>query len=752
MKAQEPAPVEAQPEVKTQPKPTAEAPKFSGAIPSEEEMSDMQYDKTRQYRGEVAAVMSRLEKEGKITPEQKEKVFGLFNRNPKKYKVLDNYKAAMHALKDIENPPPPKEAKPTRKTLTKEAEETWLAQGKLTPEARQILGYTDAEADQLENINKLFTTKEVPAHAKQVNKLNSLIMHGDSRGAKQLAELMTKRAEALHVKEYIESEEMQGSDVDKFNSLVAEERYQEALTMAYKPFSEGGLELSREEINSIDPSRLKKEGEAINKGIEEEGEGHSAEEDLEKSEESSNEGSVEDTGRVEAEQNGESGSDTIGVAARVKGGTEKAGRAMAAKHSKTVAKKEEDRSKGTVKVTKGEDVKEKLEVIPPKDRSSKVDFSKKLEDADKSRTEEMKAAEEADKAAAKAEAKKPEPVVVNAAIPESPFEKKEEAPKKTKFGDALKKAFDEAKEKVKTEGESKPVELKGSAPKPPKDPFKGAEENKAVVSAVEGKEKDAKAVAKAEMKVRSILESMQDYLGGKRKKRLSENQVELVEELKDKGYLFMDDEKVLDDYKKRIETKFGKSTRHASRSNRTLRSIEDHVRRGVPTSIEKAKGLIREFVNSEGGKNFVNFLMVNDSVAKQVEREIGVDVQGFAFQLRKDDITHITDHHGNEEVEAARGQRAWKPEDYENLPEVLNSPDKVEIAEYQPKPEAPRVKFEKCLPNGDVLVVEEVLVGRGVLEIVTGYIKTNKAAESHELNVRNAFCSQSRCRYAPQRP
>lgn len=732
MKAQEPAPVEAQPEVKTQPKPTAEAPKFSGVIPSEEEMSDMQYDKTRQYRGEVAAVMSRLEKEGKITPEQKDKIFGLFNRNPRKHKVIDNYKAAMHALKDIENPQPPKEAKSTRKTLTKEAEETWLAQGKLTPEARQILGYTDAEADQLESINKLFTTKEVPAHAKQVNKLNSLIMHGDSRGAKQLAELMTKRAEALHVKEYIESEEMQGSDVDKFNSLVAEERYQEALTMAYKPFSEGGLELSREEINSIDPSRLKKEGESINKGKEEEEEGQSAGEDLEKSEENSNEGSVEDTGRVEAEQNGESGSDTIGVAARVKGGTEKAGRAMAAKHSKTVAKKEEDRSKGTVKVTKGEDVKEKLEVIPPKDRSSKVDFSKKLEDADKSRAEEMKAAEEADKAAAKAEAKKPEPVVVNAAIPESPFEKKEEALKKTKFGDALKKAFDEAKEKVKTEGESKPIELK-SVPKPPKDPFKGAEENKTVVSAVEGKEKDAKAVAKAEMKVRSILESMQDYLGGKRKKRLSENQVDLVNELKDKGFLFVDDEKILDDYNKRIETKFGKSTRHASRSNRTLRSIEDHVRRGVPTNVEKAKGLIREFVNSEGGKNFVNFLMVNDSVAKQVEREIGVDVQGFAFQLRKDDITHITDHHGNEEVEAARGQRAWKPEDYENLPEVLNSPDKVEIAEYQPKPEAPRVKFEKRLPNGDVLVVEEVLVGRGVLEIVTGYIKTNKAAESHDL-------------------
>lgn len=162
-----------------------------------------------------------------------------------------------------------------------------------------------------------------------------------------------------------------------------------------------------------------------------------------------------------------------------------------------------------------------------------------------------------------------EPAVINATIPESPFEKKEEAPKKPSFGEALKKAFDEAKERTKTEGEKEPVVLEGSVPKPPKSPFKAADENKAVVSAVEGKEKDAKAVAKAEMKVRSILESMQDYLGGKRKKRLSENQVELVEELKDKGYLFMDDEKVLDDYKKRIETKFGKSTRHASKSAKT---------------------------------------------------------------------------------------------------------------------------------------------------------------------------------------
>lgn len=759
MMAQEADAVEAQPEVKTQPKPEAQS-EIDSTIPSEEELSTLEPNRKRNYRGKVAAIIARLESEGKISPEQKEQVYRALNNVRKGGSQLGAYKAAISKLRSIENPPP-KKVKPesglerAQKDAIKRTANSILTSAENLPAS---VGYTPEQrtAFKAQHAGLLSIQKsKFSASKKELEDWSEAHAVGDFEKAtaiydKYKARQMAKSYETL-VKDLEEGVEGKA----EFLEAVKRRDWQQAVNIA-----EDTMDLTpRGLIKSV------KSKKAIVSETAADGEYELATEDSYENEPS------HQLAQREADENdltkvgGQVTTDAISIEP-YKG-------EIAPDVRETAKMLYEDRE-GLDAALSREGDKQDQSVIPlyyalleqamqAKDNAMARKLASMIKRIQKKPTQlENEKPDEAPKLT-KEEAKKEEagtdlevstsripesnitqtnsinkttadkePVVINATIPESPFEKKEEAPKKTKFGDALKKAFDEAKEKAKTEGESKPIELK-SVPKPPKDPFKGAEENKTVVSAVEGKEKDAKAVAKAEMKVRSILESMQDYLGGKRKKRLSENQVDLVNELKDKGFLFVDDEKILDDYNKRIETKFGKSTRHASRSNRTLRSIEDHVRRGVPTSIEKARGLIREFVNSEGGKNFVNFLMVNDSVAKQVEREIGVDVQGFAFQLRKDDITHITDHHGNEEVEAARGQRAWKPEDYENLPEVLNSPDKVEIAEYQPKPEAPRVKFEKRLPNGDVLVVEEVLVGRGVLEIVTGYIKTNKAAESHDL-------------------
>lgn len=763
MKAQEADAVEAQPEVKVPPKPEAQS-EIDSIIPSEEELSALEPDRKRNYRGKVAAIIARLESEGKISPEQKEQVYRALNNVRKGGSQLGAYKAAISKLRSIENPPP-KKVKPesgleraqkdaikrTANSILTSAENLPASVG-YTPEQRTAFKAQHAGLLSIQKSKFSASKKELEdwAEAHAVGDFEKATAIYDKYKARQMA----KSYETL-VKDLEEGVEGKA----EFLEAVKRRDWQQAVNIAENTMdltprdliksvkskkaivsetaADGEYELATEESYENEPSRQLAQREADEKDLTKVGgqvttdaisiepyKGEIAPDIRETAKML-----YEDREGLDAALSREGDKQDQSVMplyyALLEQAMQAKDNAMARKLAsmiKRVQKKavqlENEKPDEAPKLTKEEAKKEEagtdLEVSNRRPTS-------RIPESNITQTNSINKTT-ADK----------EPVVVNATIPESPFEKKEEEPKKTKFGDALKKAFDEAKEKAKTEGESKPIELK-SVPKPPKDPFKGAEENKTVVSAVEGKEKDAKAVAKAEMKVRSILESMQDYLGGKRKKRLSENQVDLVNELKDKGFLFVDDEKILDDYNKRTEAKFGKSTRHASRSNRTLRSIEDHVRRGVPTSIEKAKGLIREFVNSESGKNFVNFLMVNDSVAKQVEREIGVDVQGFAFQLRKDDITHITDHHGNEEVEAARGQRAWKPEDYENLPEVLNSPDKVEIAEYQPKPEAPRVKFEKRLPNGDVLVVEEVLVGRGVLEIVTGYIKTNKAAESHDL-------------------
>lgn len=763
MMAQEADAVEAQPEVKTQPKPEAQS-EIDSTIPSEEELSTLEPDRKRNYRGKVAAIIARLESEGKISPEQKEQVYRALNNVRKGGSQLGAYKAAISKLRSIENPPP-KKVKPesglerAQKDAIKRTANSILTSAENLPAS---VGYTPEQrtAFKAQHAGLLSIQKsKFSASKKELEDWAEAHAVGDFERASAIYNKYKARQIAKAFESFVKDLEEDTEGRADFLEAIKKRDWQRAVNIARNTIglepknlfesvrakkviasessADGEYELATEESYENEPSRLIAQREADENDLTKVGgqvttdaisiepyKGEIAPDVRETAKML-----YEDREGLDAALSREGDKQDQSVIplyyALLEQAMQAKDNAMARKLAsmiKRVQKKavqlENEKPDEAPKLTKEEAKKEgagtDLEVSNRRPTS-------RIPESNITQTNSINKTT-ADK----------EPVVVNATIPESPFEKKEEAPKKTKFGDALKKAFDEAKEKAKTEGESKPIELK-SVPKPPKDPFKGAEENKTVVSAVEGKERDAKAVAKAEMKVRSILESMQDYLGGKRKKRLSENQVDLVNELKDKGFLFVDDEKILDDYNKRIETKFGKSTRHASRSNRTLRSIEDHVRRGVPTSIEKAKGLIREFVNSEGGKNFVNFLMVNDSVAKQVEREIGVDVQGFAFQLRKDDITHITDHHGNEEVEAARGQRAWKPEDYENLPEVLNSPDKVEIAEYQPKPEAPRVKFEKRLPNGDVLVVEEVLVGRGVLEIVTGYIKTNKAAESHDL-------------------
>lgn len=108
MKAQEAPPVEeAKPEVKVPPKPETQT-EIDSTIPSEEELSTLEPDRKRNYRGKVAAIIARLESEGKISPEQKEQVYRALNNVRKGGSQLGAYKAAISKLRSIENPPPKK--------------------------------------------------------------------------------------------------------------------------------------------------------------------------------------------------------------------------------------------------------------------------------------------------------------------------------------------------------------------------------------------------------------------------------------------------------------------------------------------------------------------------------------------------------------------------------------------------------------------------------------------------------------------
>lgn len=183
-------------------------------------------------------------------------------------------------------------------------------------------------------------------------------------------------------------------------------------------------------------------------------------------------------------------------------------------------------------------------------------------------------------------------------------------------------------------------------------------------------------------------------MDGKRKKKLAANQVGLLESLNEKGYLVAEEAQALDDYKALIAKKEGKAVRHASRSARTIRSIENHIRKGVPKTVEEAKRLVKRFISGAMGTDFVNFMRVNDNVAEKVENAVGVDVHGFVFQLRANSMDHIESRHG-EGNELARGQLPWEITKYEDLPEILSNPAEVHADRRNSPQESPRVFLGK---------------------------------------------------------
>jgi hypothetical protein len=82
-------------------------------------------------------------------------------------------------------------------------------------------------------------------------------------------------------------------------------------------------------------------------------------------------------------------------------------------------------------------------------------------------------------------------------------------------------------------------------------------------------------------------------------------------------------------------------------------------------------------------QSFLNLGILKPELAERVHavlRAAGneADVTGARFVLTDDAVRHIFRQHGDEASEAARGQRAVQPQDFERLPEILTAPDRVE--------------------------------------------------------------------------
>ncbi len=71
------------------------------------------------------------------------------------------------------------------------------------------------------------------------------------------------------------------------------------------------------------------------------------------------------------------------------------------------------------------------------------------------------------------------------------------------------------------------------------------------------------------------------------------------------------------------------------------------------------------------------------------------DLTDYERIIDKFGVIHAFVKHGNEKVEAARGQIAVIPEDFEKIPEIVSEPDKIESGEKKQSRERPNQIFQK---------------------------------------------------------
>lgn len=138
---------------------------------------------------------------------------------------------------------------------------------------------------------------------------------------------------------------------------------------------------------------------------------------------------------------------------------------------------------------------------------------------------------------------------------------------------------------------------------------------------------------------------------------------------------------------------------------------------------------LRQFIDDAlAGKNLqkkMYFGAVSEELAARIKNDTGVDVKGYNCTLRASEVRKILLYsHGNEEFEAARGQRKITPDDLTNIPTIIQSPDKISLDD-KPYEGKPVINFTKDM-NGRTTVGAYVSGKHLDLTVQTMYAGKNK--------------------------
>jgi hypothetical protein len=149
----------------------------------------------------------------------------------------------------------------------------------------------------------------------------------------------------------------------------------------------------------------------------------------------------------------------------------------------------------------------------------------------------------------------------------------------------------------------------------------------------------------------------------------------------------------------------------------TLNDYSEHQRENWTHSkriiVYKSESQLREFIKlAKEGKNLNNkmyFGRIPIDLAKRIKKETGADinVEGYNLSISAYEIRKIFKDHGNEETELLRGQRAIMEDDIVNIPQIIQNPDKIMLADTLYRGQNLVIKFIKTI-NGRTTVVSYI--------------------------------------------
>ena len=131
----------------------------------------------------------------------------------------------------------------------------------------------------------------------------------------------------------------------------------------------------------------------------------------------------------------------------------------------------------------------------------------------------------------------------------------------------------------------------------------------------------------------------------------------------------------------------------------------------------KLEAQIDNALSNNKSKNKSYLGKVTNNISTKIKSLLGIDVRGRVHLLLDNDIRHMINNHGNENIEKARNQLPITKEDIKNIPYILDNPD--DIIKGSSNKEGASIRYIKTFNDATSYVVEIVPEESKYLKIKT---------------------------------